>query len=228
MMEKKSAILPPDWAPYLDPIFLEPEMKKLRLFLKREKELKKKIYPPNPLVFNAFFQTPWDKVQVVLLGQDPYHGPGQAEGLSFSVPKGCAIPPSLRNIFKELAHDQNIQPPSHGHLLSWAQQGVLLLNAVLTVEEGKPGSHQNQGWEYFTDKVIDILNEKKRGLIFVLWGNYALKKRPRIDETKHHVLTSVHPSPLSAHRGFFGSRPFSQINHYLSQHHKTPLDWKLL
>lgn len=202
-------------------------MHSLRNFLNAEHAAGKAIYPPKAQIFNAFAHTDFDQVRVVILGQDPYHGPNQAHGLSFSVPAGVPHPPSLRNIFTELASDlgQSINPS--GDLSGWAKQGVLLLNATLTVEQGKAGSHQQQGWEEFTDAAIRALNEHCQGIVFVLWGSYAQKKGAFIDNRRHRVLKSVHPSPLSSYRGFFGSRPFSQINQYLIQQGQTPINWLL-
>jgi uracil-DNA glycosylase len=200
-------------------------MEELAHFLTAEMAAGKTIYPKPDALFKALNATPLDAVEVVILGQDPYHGPGQAHGLSFSVPAGTALPPSLRNIFKELAADLGVKPPPSGYLGGWAEQGVLLLNAVLTVEGGAAGSHAGRGWERFTDKILAVLSREKTGLVFVLWGSYAQKKRALIDESKHLVLTSAHPSPLSAHRGFFGSRPFSQINAYLKATGQRPIDW---
>lgn len=202
-------------------------MEALRTFLKQEKSAGKTIYPPGPLIFNAFNHTPFEKVKVVIIGQDPYHGPGQAHGLSFSVPQGIDLPPSLLNIYKEIAADLNIKMSRNGDLTPWADQGVLLLNATLTVAQAQAGSHQNKGWEQFTDAAIAALNACREGLVFVLWGSYAQKKGAIIDESKHLVLKSVHPSPLSAHRGFFGNRQFSTINQYLIQRGQTPIDWQL-
>lgn len=202
-------------------------MEALRTFLKQEKAAGKTIYPPGPLIFNAFNHTPFEKVKVVIIGQDPYHGPGQAHGLSFSVPQGVDLPPSLLNIYKEIAADLNIKMSRNGDLTPWADQGVLLLNATLTVAQAQAGSHQNKGWEQFTDAAIAALNARREGLVFVLWGSYAQKKGAIIDESKHLVLKSVHPSPLSAHRGFFGNRQFSTINQYLIQRGQTPIDWQL-
>lgn len=182
----------------------------LQRFLNNQLSQQKKIYPSD--IFKALSLTPFAKVRVVLLGQDPYHGPNQAHGLAFSVPDGVPLPPSLRNIYKELKNDLLVKPPKSGNLAAWATQGVLLLNTVLTVTDGLPGSHGGHGWEVFTDEVIRTLNEKKDKLVFVLWGNAASKKRVLIDEKKHFVISSVHPSPLSAYRGFFGSKPFSKIN----------------
>ena len=215
------------WLVHLEPEFEKEYMLELKAFLKAEKNQGKTIYPPGSLIFNALNTTPLDKVKVVLLGQDPYHGPGQAHGLSFSVPEGVRIPPSLRNIYKELAADCAISAPTHGNLTSWAEQGVLLLNATLTVEQGQAGAHQKKGWETFTDRVIQTVNAQCNHCVFILWGSYAQKKSAMIDTSKHLILKSVHPSPLSAQRGFFGSKPFSQTNEYLSSHQKTPIDWQI-
>ncbi len=202
-------------------------MKDLKVFLKKEYAQGKKIYPPKDEFFNALNSTAFDQVKVVILGQDPYHGPGQAHGLCFSVRRGVPLPPSLKNIFKELKADLSIQPPDHGCLEKWAQQGVLLLNAVLTVEEGKAGSHADKGWERFTDRVIEVLNQDRQNLVFVLWGGYAQAKGKMIDPQKHLIIQSVHPSPLSAHRGFLGSKPFSKVNQYLIQNQQKEIDWTL-
>jgi uracil-DNA glycosylase len=202
-------------------------MQTLRAFLKQEKAAGKTIFPPSPLIFNAFNHTPFDKVRVVIIGQDPYHGERQAHGLSFSVPEGTALPPSLMNIFKEIEADLGIKMSGKGDLTPWANQGVLLLNATLTVEMANAGSHQKRGWEAFTDVAIAALNAHREGLVFVLWGSYAQKKGEVIDPKKHLVLQSPHPSPLSAHRGFFGNHQFSKINAYLSKHGQTPIEWQL-
>lgn len=183
------------------------------------------VYPPAACVFRAFDLTPFDQVKVVILGQDPYHGRGQAHGLSFSVPEGVQQPPSLRNIFEELASDLEVTAPTSGDLTQWAEQGVLLLNAALTVEEGKPMSHSMLGWHHFTDRVIEILSAEREHLVFVLWGSFAQGKRGLIDGTRHLILQAPHPSPLSAYRGFFGSKPFSQINYYLVSHGIAPIRW---
>lgn len=183
------------------------------------------IYPPPQLIFNAFAHCPFTQVQVVILGQDPYHGPGQAHGLSFSVPDGVAIPPSLQNIYKEIASDIGTPPPQSGNLERWATQGVLLLNSTLTVEAGRPGSHQSLGWERFTDAVIATVSREHTNVVFMLWGAFARSKKALIDTNLHCVLEAPHPSPLSAHRGFFGCRHFSQCNHYLVEHGKSPIDW---
>ncbi|KZZ43254.1 uracil-DNA glycosylase, partial [Oleiphilus sp. HI0118] len=195
--------------------------------LASERKAGKQIYPPENLVFNALNSTPFERVSVVILGQDPYHGSGQAHGLSFSVQPGVAIPPSLVNIYKELYSDVGAVPPMHGCLTSWAEQGVLLLNAVLTVEQGNAGAHQGKGWEQFTDEVIRALNDQRENIVFILWGNYAQKKGAFIDQSKHCVLTSAHPSPLSAHRGFLGSKPFSQCNAYLKSKGLPEVNWSL-
>ncbi|PSW19001.1 uracil-DNA glycosylase [Photobacterium sanctipauli] len=193
-----------------------------------EREAGKSIYPPQPDVFNALTATPLDAVKVVILGQDPYHGPDQAHGLSFSVRPGVKVPPSLANMYKELANDiPGFQIPSHGYLQSWAEQGVLLLNTVLTVEQGKAHSHAKIGWETFTDKLIEVVDQQCEGVIFLLWGAHAQKKGKKIDSQKHHVLRSAHPSPLSAYRGFFGCGHFSQANVLLGQMNKSPINWLL-
>jgi uracil-DNA glycosylase len=196
-------------------------------FLKAEKATGKIIYPPGPLIFNAFKQTPFDNVKAVILGQDPYHNKGQAHGLSFSVPDGVPKPPSLVNIFKELKNDIGIEIPESGNLEKWAKQGVLLLNASLTVRKNEPGSHSAIGWLQFTDTVIKKLSDKKEGIVFLLWGKFAQEKQSLIDETKHHVLKAAHPSPFSANNGFFGCRHFSKTNEWLIKHHEAPIDWKI-
>ena len=219
--------LEPGWKQALAAEFDSDYMQALRDFLLREKQQNKIIYPPGKQIFNAFDHTPFDKVKVVILGQDPYHGPGQAHGLCFSVPEGVRQPPSLVNIFKEIARDLGIDPPSHGNLEKWADQGVLLLNATLTVEQGKAGAHQGKGWERFTDAVIDHLNRDRDGLVFMLWGSYAQKKGAIIDRQRHLVLTAPHPSPLSAHRGFIGCGHFSKANEYLMGLGKEAIDWRV-
>ncbi|MBR4453991.1 MAG: uracil-DNA glycosylase [Bacteroidales bacterium] len=198
----------------------------LKQFLIEEKK-KSIVFPPNQLIFNAFNLTPFDKVKVVLLGQDPYHNVGQAHGLCFSVPDGVAHPKSLVNIFKELHDDIGCPIPKSGNLEKWAKQGVLLLNATLTVRAHEAGSHQKKGWEEFTNAVIKTISDKKEGVVFLLWGNYAQEKIPLIDQNKHHILTTVHPSPLSASRGFFGCRHFSKTNQILQVEGKEPIDWDL-
>lgn len=215
------------WKQRIEPEFQKDYMKDLKSFLKSQVDSKKIIYPKGDQFFTAFNLTPFEKVRVVIIGQDPYHGPGQAHGLSFSVPEGVRFPPSLQNIFKELESDLGISKPKTGNLKAWAEQGVLLLNAVLTVEAGQAGSHQGKGWEKFTDKVIHLLNEEKQNLVFILWGAYAQKKGAFIDRNKHLVLECVHPSPLSSHRGFFGSKPFSKANGYLSSMGQPPINWSL-
>jgi uracil-DNA glycosylase len=232
MNNEKPGQLHPSWQSVIGEEFDKPYMQALRAFLLAEKAAGKVIYPPSALILNAFHQTPFEKVRVVIIGQDPYHGENnqgqaQAHGLSFSVPKGMALPPSLKNIYKEIAQDLNIKMSDSGDLSPWAQQGVLLLNATLTVEQGKAGAHQNKGWETLTDAVIAKLNNQREGLVFVLWGSYAQKKGAFIDASRHLVLQSVHPSPLSAHRGFFGHRQFSTINTYLAKHHQTVINWQI-
>ncbi len=225
--EQKKGQLHPSWQAIIGQEFDKPYMQALRDFLKQEKIAGKTIFPPGALIFNAFNHTPFEKVRVVIIGQDPYHGPNQAHGLSFSVPEGVALPPSLINIFKEIESDLNIKMSGSGDLTPWAEQGVLLLNATLTVELARAGSHQNRGWELFTDAAIKALNAHRQNLVFVLWGSYAQKKGEAIDATKHLILKSVHPSPLSAHRGFFGNHQFSTINQYLKEHGQIPINWKL-
>lgn len=215
------------WAEVLKNEFEQPYMQALRDFLRHEKNLKKVIYPKSANVFNAFNLTAFDDVKVVLLGQDPYHGPGQAHGLCFSVLENVSLPPSLINIYKEMQADLGIPRASIGDLSAWAKEGVLLLNSVLTVERGKPSSHQGKGWEQFTDKVIELLNAEKEGLVFLLWGSYAKKKGQFINTQKHHVLTAAHPSPFSAHQGFLGCRHFSKANQYLESQGKKPIDWRV-
>jgi len=216
------------WKESLAEFLLSSKMDSLKEFLLAEKNANKVIYPPNSLIFNALDTTPIENVKAVILGQDPYHGPNQAHGLSFSVQKGIVLPPSLRNIFHELNTDLGVPVSHHGDLTKWAQQGVLLLNSVLTVEAGQPTSHQKRGWEEFTDHVIDVLNEKNEHIVFILWGAYAQKKGQRIDQTKHLVLKAAHPSPLAANRGgFFGCKVFSKTNNYLKQHGIEPIDWQL-
>lgn len=206
------------WKYNLAEFLLSPQMDALRDFLLQEKQQNKVIYPPSSLIFNALNTTPLNQVKVVIIGQDPYHGPNQAHGLSFSVQRGVALPPSLRNIFHELHTDLGVPIPRHGDLTHWAEQGVLLLNSVLTVEAGQPTSHQKQGWEDFTDHVIDVLNQQREHIVFILWGAYAQRKGQRIDPNKHLILKAAHPSPLAANRGgFFGCKVFSKSNNYLKQ-----------
>lgn len=219
--------LEPSWQGVLAGEFQLPYMQTLKQFLVQEKQAGKVIYPAGGQIFNALNTTPFESVKVVILGQDPYHGPGQAHGLSFSVPPGVKIPPSLRNIYKEIERDLGLPVPNHGCLQSWAEQGVLLLNATLTVEQAQAGSHQKRGWEQFTDRIVQSLSEQRTGLVFLLWGSYAQKKGRVIDRSKHCVLESVHPSPLSAHRGFLGCGHFSQANQYLQQQGIAPIDWSV-
>ena len=215
------------WKQRIGPEFDKSYMLDLKTFLDSEKSEGKTIYPAEEDIFSAFNQTPFDQVKVVIIGQDPYHGPDQAHGLSFSVRPGVKVPPSLRNIYKELHEDIGVEIPEHGYLIDWAKQGVLMLNTVLTVEAGKAGSHHKKGWEKFTDKVIEVLNEEKENLVFFLWGSPAQKKGAKVDESKHLILKSVHPSPLSSYRGFFGSKPFSKTNEYLKDKGIKEVDWSL-
>jgi len=219
--------LDPSWKARVGDYFERPEMQRLSDFLRAELRAGKTIYPAPKRIFAALDATPFEQVKVVILGQDPYHGPGQAHGLCFSVLPGVPIPPSLENIFKEIERDLGLPRPDHGCLLPWARQGVLLLNAVLTVERGLAGSHQGKGWEGFTDAVIDALNRARDGLVFMLWGSYAQAKGKLIDTRRHRVLKAPHPSPLSAHRGFLGCGHFSAANAWLSEHGSQPIDWRL-
>ncbi|MGE6219544.1 uracil-DNA glycosylase [Nubsella zeaxanthinifaciens] len=216
------------WLKVLGAEFEKPYMKSLKAFLQQEKQAGHTVYPKGTDIFNAFKHTPFEEVKVVILGQDPYHGVGQAHGLSFSVQKGVVPPPSLKNIYKELADEfPEFKIPSHGELTSWAKQGVLLLNATLTVRAHTAGSHQNKGWEQFTDKVITELSEKRTGLVFILWGNYAKQKEVLIDQNKHFIIKSAHPSPFSAYNGFFGSKPFSKTNEILRKEGKDVINWQI-
>ncbi|WP_110641690.1 uracil-DNA glycosylase [Salinicola sp. CPA57] len=219
--------LPDSWNACLGEEFSAPYMQTLRAFLAEEKAAHKIIYPHSSHWFRAFELTPLEQVKVVILGQDPYHGPNQAHGLCFSVRPGVPTPPSLQNIYKELATDIGTAPVNHGFLESWASQGVMLMNSVLTVEQGNAGSHRNRGWETFTDRAIQVINEHCDGVVFLLWGSYAQKKASFVDRTRHLVLHAPHPSPLSAHRGFFGTRHFSQANTFLQQRGAAPIDWQL-
>ncbi|WP_263260735.1 uracil-DNA glycosylase [Pseudomonas sp. RIT-PI-S] len=219
--------LEPSWKQALKEEFDQPYMRQLREFLRHEKAAGKEVYPPGPLIFNALNLTPLDQVKVVILGQDPYHGPGQAHGLCFSVQPGIATPPSLVNIYKELKRDLNIDIPAHGCLQHWAEQGVLLLNTTLTVERGVAASHAKRGWEPFTDRIIETVSARCEHVVFLLWGAHAQSKRKLIDPTRHLILASVHPSPLSAHRGFIGNGHFSKTNRFLEDHGIAPVDWKL-
>ncbi len=231
MTQTRPNQLHPSWLAVIGEEFNKPYMQSLRAFLKQEKANGKVIYPPGALMFNAFNHTPFDQVRVVIIGQDPYHGQdkgqAQAHGLSFSVPSGVSPPPSLINIFKEISSDLGITMSGKGDLTPWANQGVLLLNATLSVEQAHAGSHQGRGWEQFTDAAISALNQRRQNLVFVLWGSYAQKKGAIIDDKKHLVLKSVHPSPLSAHRGFFGNHQFSRINQYLKAHGQETIHWQL-
>ena len=220
-----SVKLDSSWYAVLQPQFEAPYFAQLKEFLVAERQ-QYTCYPPGGKIFNAFDTTPFDKVKVVILGQDPYHEPGQAMGLCFSVPQGVQVPPSLVNIIKEINDDLGTQiPTTCGDLSGWAEQGVLLLNATLTVRAHQAGSHQRHGWETFTDAAIQALSQQRSGLVFLLWGSYAIAKKSLIDSTKHCILTAPHPSPLSAYRGFFGCRHFSQANNYLAAHGQQPIDW---
>lgn len=212
------------WKSQLKDEFEKPYFSDLSEFVRTEYKTQR-IFPPGKLIFNAFDQCPFENLKVVIIGQDPYHGPGQAHGLCFSVNEGVPFPPSLRNIFKELKEDVGKDIPPSGDLTKWANQGVLLLNATLTVRAHQAGSHQKKGWEEFTDAAIEIASQQKEHLVFLLWGNYAISKKRLIDESKHLVLTSVHPSPLSASRGFFGNRHFSRTNDFLKKNGLNPIDW---
>ncbi|WP_415899075.1 uracil-DNA glycosylase [Neptuniibacter sp. QD48_11] len=217
----------PSWQAVLAEQFQQPYMLALKEFLKEQKTQRKIIYPHSDNWFHALETTPLDDVKVVILGQDPYHQPGQAHGLCFSVMPGVKVPPSLVNIYKELESDLGLPRADHGHLESWAQQGVLLLNSVLTVEESSAGAHQGKGWETFTDQIIQAVNQHCDNVVFLLWGSYAQKKGACIDQERHLVLKAPHPSPLSAHRGFLGCQHFSQANQYLQQQGKVPINWQL-
>ena len=219
--------LDPSWQSALGPIFETPVMQDLRAFLKKELEQGKTIYPKMNQIFRALQLTPFDRVKVLIVGQDPYHGPGQAEGLCFSVPRGVPLPPSLINIFKELQDDLNVNMPAHGSLERWAKQGVLLLNTTLTVLDGLPASHAGKGWEFFTDRVISALSAREQPVVFMLFGKHAQAKKALIDRNKHCIIEAAHPSPLSAYRGFFGSKPFSRANLFLKEHNLEPVDWHL-
>lgn len=225
MSAEREVRLEAGWKRRLSDEFQQPYMTGLRDFLLNRKRNGATVYPPGPLIFNALDSTPFDQVKVVILGQDPYHGPGQAHGLCFSVREGVPPPPSLVNIFRELVDDLKVAPPACGNLQRWAEQGVLLLNAVLTVERGRAGAHQGKGWERFTDRIVAELNDHRDGLVFLLWGSYAMRKGAGIDRSRHLVLTAPHPSPLSAHRGFFGCRHFSRTNDYLQRNGKEPIRW---
>ena len=217
------------WKEVLKNEFEKPYFIEIVTFLKAEKALGKTIYPPGPLIFNAFNKTPFNHLKIVLIGQDPYHGPGQAHGLCFSVPAGIKPPPSLVNMYKEIQSDLGLKMPlEYGNLTKWAEQGVLLLNAILTVRANEPASHSKIGWMNFTDAVIKKISDEKKGIVFLLWGKFAQEKQNLIDETKHIVLKAAHPSPFSVDKGFFGCKHFSKANDALIQQGKSPIDWKLL
>jgi uracil-DNA glycosylase len=226
MSEVKQVQIEESWKSVLSTEFQQPYFQEIKQFLVSEKQNGKLIYPPGPLIFNAFNKTPFDRVKVVILGQDPYHNPGEAMGLSFSVPAGIRVPPSLQNIYKEIERSLHIAPPKHGDLSAWAEQGVLLLNAMLTVEARKPASHQKIGWQTFTDAVIRILSEQRSGLVFMLWGNFAKSKASLIDTQKHFILESAHPSPLAGN-AFQGCGHFSKANELLQQQGLAPINWQL-
>lgn len=231
--EQPAFQIEPSWQKQLNEILCSPKMHQLAAFLADERARGEIIYPKESDIFNAFWRTPFNQVKVVIVGQDPYHGPGQAHGLSFSVPPGVPLPPSLQNIFKELSSDLHVPPPKSGCLIPWAEQGVMLLNATLTVREGKPLSHNGKGWEEFTDAAIQALAMRKKPVAFVLWGSSAQKKwqfvqshtEQQSESKRHFILKSAHPSPLSVHRGFFGSGPFSKINQWLESQGESPIDW---
>ena len=227
-MNQRKIMLDKQWLDHLQPEFDKSYMHELSSFLRQQKEAGHIIYPAGEQIFAALNATPLDKVKVVILGQDPYHGPNQAHGLSFSVPVGVPIPPSLINIYKELQEDLNCKMPLHGNLTQWAEQGVLLLNSVLTVEHSKAASHKGKGWEEFTDQVIRVLDQNTQHVVFLLWGAYAQRKGRVIDRDRHLVLQTVHPSPLSAYRGFLGCQHFSQANSYLEKHKREPINWQII
>lgn len=226
-MTTRPILLNADWRQHLQSEFTAPYMQNLSLFLRTQKRLGKVIYPSGDNIFASLNAVDMEQLKVVILGQDPYHGANQAHGLSFSVPMGQAIPPSLQNVYKELATDLGIKPPQHGHLMAWAQQGVLLLNSVLTVEHGKAASHRGQGWELFTDKIIELINQHCQRVVFMLWGSYAQAKGKAVNRQQHLVLMAPHPSPLAAHRGFFGCGHFSKANRYLAEHQRGTIEWSL-
>ncbi|MGO3126956.1 MAG: uracil-DNA glycosylase [Luteimonas sp.] len=219
--------LEPSWKAHVGDWLRREDMQALAAFLRQRKAAGARIYPPGPEIFAAFDATPFDAVKVVILGQDPYHGPGQAHGLCFSVRPDQRVPPSLDNMYKEIERDLGLPRPDHGWLMPWAQRGVLLLNAVLTVEEGRAGAHQGKGWEGFTDHVVDVLNREREDLVFLLWGSYAQAKGKVIDSNRHCVLRTTHPSPLSAYRGFLGSGHFSKTNNFLRKRGIPQIDWSL-
>lgn len=219
--------LQPEWLAALQSEFEQPYMKALKAYLLERKQSGATVFPPGSMIFNALDSTPLSQVKVVILGQDPYHGPGQAHGLCFSVQPGVRTPPSLVNIYKEIESDLGLPIPNHGHLQAWAERGVLLLNSVLTVEQGQAGAHQGKGWEQFTDAVVNAVNERRDNVAFLLWGAQAQKKGAGIDRRRHLVLTAPHPSPLSAHRGFLGCRHFSKANQWLASRGVAPVDWRI-
>ncbi|MFC7367103.1 uracil-DNA glycosylase [Vreelandella zhaodongensis] len=219
--------LPDDWSQWLGQEFQADYMSALKAFLAQQKSAKKIIYPHSSNWFRAFELTPLASVKVVILGQDPYHGPNQAHGLCFSVQPGIQVPPSLVNIYKELANDVGFVPVRHGFLESWATQGVLLLNTALTVEQGNAASHRGKGWEHFTDRAIETVSQRAEPCVFLLWGSHARQKKALVDQSRHLVLESPHPSPLSAHRGFFGNHHFSRANQFLAEHGRSPIEWQL-
>lgn len=226
-MESYKAPLPDSWMDHLGEEFRKDYMLKLKSFLQDQLDSKKAIYPRGSEIFSAFHLTPFNKVKAVIIGQDPYHGPGQAHGLCFSVKAGITPPPSLKNIYKELKSDLNLDEPNHGFLEIWAQNGVLMLNNVLTVQKSMPASHQGKGWEFFTDRVVEILNTQCDNLVFLLWGSHAQRKAATVDRKKHLVLSCAHPSPFSAHKGFLGCKHFSQTNDYLKSRNIEPINWAL-
>ncbi len=227
MSDNAAVKLEASWLQHLESEFEQPYMKSLGQFLRQEKRTGKRIFPAGSEFFSAFDHTPLPGLKVVILGQDPYHGEGQAHGLCFSVRPGIAVPPSLQNIYREIHDELGLTVPEHGNLTSWAEQGVLLLNSVLSVECAKAASHRGQGWETFTDRVVELINREREGVVFLLWGSYAQKKGAIIDRERHLVLTAPHPSPLSAHRGFFGCGHFRAANEYLVSRGETPIDWQI-
>ncbi len=227
MTRQRPIQLHPEWLAAIGEEFDKDYMRSLRSFLLERRRAGAMLYPPGEQIFSALDSTPPSNIRAVILGQDPYHGPGQAHGLCFSVAQGVRVPPSLVNVFKEIQSDLGIKPPAHGNLQAWADRGVLLLNAVLTVERGQAGAHQGQGWERFTDAVVEAINKRPEPVVFLLWGSQAQKKGAGIDTRRHLVLTAPHPSPLSAHRGFLGCRHFSQANDWLKRHGREPIDWSL-
>lgn len=226
-MAERAVQLEQSWLEVLGGEFDQDYMRSLRAFLRERKAQGAQIYPATSQWFAAFNSTPFEQVKIVILGQDPYHGPGQAHGLCFSVQPGVPVPPSLQNMYKELQSDVGVAIPNHGYLQHWAEQGVLLLNNVLTVEQGQAGAHQGRGWERFTDAAVRALNSQREGLVFLLWGSHAQKKGAVIDPSRHLVLKAPHPSPLSAYRGYFGCGHFSTANHYLESRGQSPIDWQL-